>query len=191
MASKCDYTNTDGTVNQALIEAARNDPSLGTFELVDLESAFQDGTAVSGCSGGRAGKCDYTASDGSVSDSQISAARAAANGDRLGTFALTELEDAYGGGGVVSDCAPAPDESTVSVTDVTTSASDREITVNASMTNTITSGSGETLTRSIGITIDGALAGTDNATLSPGASTEITATITQPPGTYEVCVDIL
>lgn len=188
MASKCDYTNEDGTVTQQLIEAARDDPNLGTFDLVELEDAYGSNTAISECQGGRSGICDYTTADGTVTDGLFESAQAAVNGDRLSTFDFVDIQSAYNNNTAVSECAPSG--STVEVSAIDASGSVGSISITATITNTVTSGSGETLTPTITTTVDGRVVNTRTITIPPNRSTSLSDTVSASPGGHEVCVDV-
>lgn len=192
MVTQCDFTNSDGTVNQAQADAADGDTRISPIEQAQIISAFDDGSPVSGCSGGKTGICDFTASDGSVTSEQAEAAQVARLGDRLSIIDAAKIQTAFDQGGVVNECAPTPDTSTAKVTDINAASNTpNELSVSVTVTNQVTSGSGETLTPTVEITANGALIESDTFTLPPGESAGISSVNQSQTGEVEVCANVV
>lgn len=86
----------------------------------------------------------------------------------------------------------APDESTASASiDSLSSPRPNEIVVDYTVSNTITSGNGETLSVPVSVTVDGAPLPTQSVTVAPGGSQSDSVTATDAPaGQVTVCVEV-
>lgn len=200
MVRQCDFTNTDGTVNprQANQALKANDRGeISSEETLEILDAFDNNAAVGGCSGGRSGLCDFTQSDGSVTQAQARSAEAAALGDRLTTTEASKIQTAYQESGVVGGCAPGsepeptPDVSRAEISSINAySFEPRQLTVEAGVSNIVESGSGTTLSPTVRITADNVRIARKSVTVSPNQTVEITHRESVSDGSTEVCVDI-
>jgi hypothetical protein len=195
MVTQCDFTNTDGTVNEAQAQRASEEQAdlITAAEASEIINAYSNGDVVSGCAGGRSGLCGYVNDDGSVSAEQAEAAPIAFLGDRLTASEANTIVSAYSDNTTVSECVSTPDTSEAVVDDLSVSSpAPLTAAVSYRIRNSVESGVGESLAPTVETTVDGSVVDVSSFTLRPGESVENGFDVDNlSAGTVEVCADVV
>lgn len=134
--------------------------------------------------------CDYTNEDGIVDSDGLGDAAADFRAGEISDDLLGDVSAAYRDGEPVKKCL-VDNVSSLSVgTPSLTEVSSATVEATATVTNNITSGSGERLSGTLPVTVDGDRVEGVSYDLAPGDSTTVSATIDGlSGGTYFICID--